>query len=347
MIDDRLRTAAGHVRADLDGPIPEFVPPSRSRRGVGLPAAALVVAGLGGLWAIGTGDHTSRPDEPAAATAPVTEPVAPVGEPVTEPAPAVTDAAVPPMERVLEDELLAFAGTYTIDYQPATVVLGSTGTVEYTLDMTESSFCLRSQGGSGCESTGDTTPLPETPRGLDLGGSRSNDGTWARTAIAADGVEVQFYDEHGPACDMHQFSLAPYSTASLWACEGTQATPEDVPDWFNAFSDVAITKDGRTLVATVSRPTLAALPIADPVTTTGFHIGDPAPATDPATTSADLGPWLLVADSTDRIVGYVLTNDYATPPFDGIVLVKDELGARIGHVGSDGWHLVTVPRLDR
>ena len=54
---------------------------------------------------------------------------------------------------------------------------------------------------------------------------------------------------------------------------------------------------------------------------------------------------VLVVDDNSRIVGYVRTNEYANPSFDGIVLTYDEQGLRNGELNRNGWRLITTPSL--
>lgn len=276
---------------------------------------------------------TSPMSSPSLATPPPTEPVE---------SPASTPAE-PAMERVFDTEIISFAGTYSMDYQPATLRLGTTGSFTFTLKMTESSFCIQTQDAGNCEWTDDGTELADDPRELDIGETGTGE-RWARYAIVPPDVDVQFFDQEGPACEMFEFDLAPYSTASLWACEGTRPPAMSWQQWGNSLWDLSLTKGGRTLVATMARPRTTATPMSDPVTTTGYRIGDQAPPVDPA--AADpVGPYLLVEDADARVVGFVRTNEYANPSFDGIVLTYDEQGRRNGQLDKDGWHLTTSPEL--
>lgn len=75
------------------------------------------------------------------------------------------------------------------------------------------------------------------------------------------------------------------------------------------------------------------MPQSDPVTTTGYRIGD-----TPGTIDGAL-PWVLVVDSTGTVVGYVKSFEYDTPGFDQVVLVYDEIGTRIGQLGGN-WQVL-------
>ncbi|TPW14736.1 MAG: hypothetical protein FD127_1231 [Acidimicrobiaceae bacterium] len=73
---------------------------------------------------------------------------------------------------------------------------------------------------------------------LENGGQR-----WAATAITPAGVELQFYADGAPACEMHTFPMTTYGDAVLWACENTTPVPEKI--------EIAATREERTLIAFV------------------------------------------------------------------------------------------------
>ncbi len=369
MIDDQIRELLGEgLRPDLR-PLTADELQDRARGASRtssqrwlLVAACFACLGVlgGGLLMLGAPDSggADGPVQSAGAASATSIDGRPTGSPVTSPIsppssatppstetmrPTASDVAAPQMERVVDTEIIEYAGTYTMDYRPASFIVGTTGSFSLALEMTDSSFCVRTQDSSGCESTDDGTPLADTPRSIDVNASGNGD-KWLRYAIAPSGVQVRFVDSAGQACDMFEFSLAPYSTASLWACEGNRPAGMNWQQWHGSLWDLIVTRNDRTLIATMTRPITTATPMSDPITTTGYRIGDSAPTTDPAT-KGSVGPWLLVVDDNSRIVGYVRTNEYANPSFDGIVLTYDEQGLRNGELNRNGWRLITTPSL--
>lgn len=328
MIEDRIRSAAAELRREITGPVPTFS--ARRRPRFALTAAALATAAaVGGLWVSTVHNAAPQLVPLVASTVPVT--LASVPE-ATEPVVSTTVPAVEvasSFERVTFLELRDFVGKYTIDYQPATVVLGSTGTVSYSLLMTESSFCIEHKDlGSGCSYTDDGRPLPSVPQEMSYGSGANSDDVWTTYFIVPSGLTLQVLDSVGPTCEMHRFSLEPYGDADLWACENSMPQPDVM--------DLAVTKGNRIEVATIQRPRESKdLPKIDPVTTTGYRIGDTPGTID------DTLPWLLVVDrTTGEVVGFVLRLEHETPTFDNIVLVYDETGKRIGQL-DDNWQLLT------
>jgi hypothetical protein len=189
--------------------------------------------------------------------------------------------------------------------------------------MTDSSFCIEHVG-SGCEFTDDGSPLSPEPRGMGTGGGESG-GVWQTYFVVPGGLTLQIFDSAGPACEMHQFSLQPYGDADIWACENSTPRPDVM--------DLAVTKGNTTQVATIRRQPTLDVAESDPVTTTGYRIGDIPVTID------DTLPWLLVVDrATGTIVGYVRSEEFNTPSFDNVVLVYNETGKRIGKL-DDSWQL--------
>ena len=249
MIDERLRAAAHDLQRDVSGPIPEFERP-RSRALVVATVALAMLAGVGGLWAWNVRDVPAMRGSPS--TEPSSSPVTSVAEPTTavaEPTTAVTTTAVAALvpERVTDSELQDFIGKWSIDFQPAYIVLGSTGTVTFTLDMTESSYCIRFMDGSSCASTPDGSPMSAGPQAFSGGGgtqpAEPGGVTWERFLIVPADVQLQLMVNGEPACEMHRFSLEQFGNAALWACESTSAVPSVV--------DLAVTRGDRTLIATI------------------------------------------------------------------------------------------------
>ncbi|HQZ35056.1 MAG TPA: hypothetical protein PK020_11565 [Ilumatobacteraceae bacterium] len=331
MIDDRIRNAAGELRQELSGSVPPFIE-SRRPRLLSAAVALVVIATAGGLWASSVRDAPPEvvplvePDAASSSEPTVAEST--VSTTTAEAAVSTTLENATSLERVTRTELDDFVGKFSIDYQPATVSLGSTGTTSWTLEMTESSFCV-SFTGAACHYTDDGSPLSEEPQGMETAGGSSigvdGKGIWRMYFIVPSGLTLQLFDDVGSACEMHQFPLEPYADADLWACENAMPEP--------ALIDLAVIKGDRTQVATIQRPPALNMPTSDPVTTTGYRVGD-----TPANVDNTL-PWLIVVDQTGTVVGYVKRFEYDLPSFDHVVLVYDELGARIGELGGD-WQLL-------
>lgn len=340
MIDDRIRTAASNLRRDVAGPIPELhIPRTRRLRPVTAAAAVLGLSAAAGLLVLNNRRETPGTLEPS--TTITTSPSTTDGtsailsttlaaSTTTTSASAQTTIAPPRIQRVTQSELIGFIGTYTIHHETATVVLGSTGTVTYELDMSATQFCIRPTG--GCEISGDGTPLPDQPQSFQSGGD-SGGGKWTEYLIGPEGVDFRLFDRNGPACEMHQFSLQPYGNANVWACENTGDRPD--------LLDLEATKEGRSRVATIEEPNITNGPISDPVTTTGVRIGDSADVANATANPANPLQWLLVVSQrTGKVVGYVKRFELETPAFDGVVLVYDEVGSRIGELGDD-WQVLS------
>ena len=222
--------------------------------------ALLAVASIGGAVAVqqrlGASTAYESAGTPPSATdlspSPTTNNSIESSAPSTTQAPTTTPTTPSPpydagFERVDSQTLTDWIGTWTIDFQPAIAYLGSTGRTEYALDMTDSSFCIKSATGGNCMFTDGGTPLPEGPQGFSAGsgtGLTTEDGTpfWTLAAITNTSVELQFYAYGSPACEMHSFPLTAYGDAVVWACESSTPVPDHL--------ELAASKGRQTLLST-------------------------------------------------------------------------------------------------
>jgi hypothetical protein len=242
-IDERLRRAADDLKAEPAGPVPDL--PTRSHTGRMLATWTIAVMLIGGgIWAISTRTTDSsdtRPvstetgsspaidpvtstatTEPTSSTAPTSSTVvATTGVPVTEP-PVVTSP-----RRLTLTELPEFFGTLIMEPQTVDAVLGTTGTVTYTLAATPSRFCIRHDNGSGCSSTADGSNMFDEPFYLPfIGGNMDpSSGRWALNYLAPLDVQLRLLSNSTPPCELQPFTLEPYAEAALWACESTSPAP--------------------------------------------------------------------------------------------------------------------------
>lgn len=351
-LDRAVRSSLGDIIATAPQPddhparlLAESGATSTRRPYLAVAASLIVLAGVGGVL---LSQHRVRESSDRVVAPSTANSEASDGGGDSVPANSVTalesaqSSLVPPttlshdhdFERVDDTTLLDWIGRWTLDFQPAVVYLGSTGAVEYALDMTESSYCIRHDGGSGCAFTDDGSPLPDEPNGVELGASTTNlDGggqRWTLDAIAPTGVELQFYTNGSPACQMHAFPMTDFGDAVFWACENTTAVP--------AATELAATRGGRTLIAPVDLLDSSSGP--DPADVTGAVIGQPVPPGSPP----DLNNppfWVAVADSTGNVVGYALGSDIAGQPDPNVssrpVVVYDNHVRPIGTLGPDGY----------
>lgn len=147
-------------------------------------------------------------------------PVATTDAPVTEP------SAVPSSRRLTRDEVPDWFGTFTMHTQTVDAVLGTTGTVTYTLETTPSSFCIRTDSGSGCSFTVDGSNMFDQPQTLPyIGMSNGVDGPWSLRVLAPLDVQLRLISNSTPPCELQSFTLQPYADVALWACESTSSAP--------------------------------------------------------------------------------------------------------------------------
>ncbi len=323
MIDDRIRTAAKELRAEIDHPVPLFERPNGHRLQVAAVVLAVLVAAI---FVIGRGRHTS--DSPLATTDGST--LAPAPVPDTDPATTTSFTGTSDFERVTEPELSDWIGKREITLQDANLVLGSTGITSYRLEMTATTFCLLAGASSACSDALDAASSGQSV-GFSSGGTGGTDDAgrmfWTKYfLVPADIEQLALFSATGPACEMHRFSLEQFGNAAVWACESTSPLP--------TILDLAAARDGRTLVANLDRPPGIVRPISDPVTATGYHIGDLPDLAD-LTVDRDRPPaWQLAVSAVDgKIVGFVKSFELYQPTFDHVTLVYGELGERIGQLG--------------
>lgn len=348
-VDAELRAAASELRMDVDPTPPQLPGPNRSRSMLAA-GALLAVAAIGSAVAVqhrlgADTPNQSAGTQPAAtdlSTSPTINNSMESSAPSTTQAPTTTPTTPAPpydagFERVESQTLTDWIGTWTVDFQPAIAYLGSTGQTEYALDMTDSSFCIKSADGGNCMFTDGGIPMPEDPQGF-VGGSSGGtleDGTpfWNLSAITNTSVDLQFYAYGSPACEMHSFPLTTYGDAVVWACESTTPVPDNL--------ELAATKGRQTLISTVEffGPS-ADYQRPDPVEVTGAAIGDPIP-NGPAPDPTNPPYWVAIGDSASRVVGYSYGTALFGQPSASAealpIIVYDEAGSRVGVLGAAGY----------
>jgi hypothetical protein len=240
-IDERLRHAAEELRSELAGPVPDFRTRSHNGRMLATWTVVVMLVG-GGIWAIST--RSSDPDDarpvstengslpsidpvistattsPPSSTAPTSSTVATTGVPVS-----ATGVVTGP-RRLTMQEMAEWFGTFTMEPQTVDAVLGTTGTVTFSLATTPSSFCIRVDDGSGCVSKGDGSNLFDVPLTLPFIGMHQHaSGPWTLSLLAPLDVQLRLISNSTPPCELQPFTLQPYAEVALWACESTSAKP--------------------------------------------------------------------------------------------------------------------------
>jgi hypothetical protein len=238
-LDQAVRSAVADIVAAAPEPglTPQdtFTQPPRSHRQAWLSAAAAAIA-IAGVGAIALATTSDDPETPPA----VADSIAPTPPGETDPTPSTLSeqpATTSPEEPVAEARPLGliefqdWVGKYNLDYQNGTVLLGTTGTVTYTLETASSLSCLVASiddediSGTCAASDGSLAPLGSSPL---AGSARTQPGLWyAIEVLPSDIDQVELLHNGAPACRMERFSLQHLGNADLWACEsdGTKPAP--------------------------------------------------------------------------------------------------------------------------
>lgn len=229
----------------------------------------------------------SSPDEPSEQT---TLPASIVADPTT---PGTTTAFAADPTPLSFDDLSEWFGRWDLAPQDATSsVVGSTGTIEYTVEVSESRFCVTiSAAGTACDTSEDDAPIwgPQRP----LAGFNDNSGgsgRWTRWFVVPGDIELSLWADQVPACDLQPFSLEQFGDAVLWACEAPGPAPRDMK--------LRATRGAETAIATLGNLPPETFPSP---TTTSVSSG-PAPL-------AIGGPLLLGAASALEDVGFKVMAD--------------------------------------
>lgn len=244
-IDDRLRAAASELRNEPKGAVPDLPEPKLGIGALGTWTLVAILVG-GGLWALNS-QVDGSPDTLVA------------GDPVGSAAlPAVSidtssnvDTSVrttigspKTATRLDESDFWNWVGPWQIEPQVAIEQLGSTGHFSYRVEMTESSFCFRTEpGGGGCALAADGAALSPDPREPQYGNSSETNGGWTRFYLVPADVELQHVGPDGAACVLQRFSLEQYGNAAVFACEGTGDVPPQM--------DVEARRNGEIVETTI------------------------------------------------------------------------------------------------
>ena len=157
---------------------------------------------------------------------------------------------------VLELSRLDFGnriGTWTLADSATDDKIGSTGSVEYSIESSVDRMCIRTTGeGSGCSFTIDGTTIYGAAQQYQAGFSSNASGLWTSFFVVPAAVsDVRLVGDDLSVCSMQRFLLSKSSDAALWACESKDAVPDEL-------SVRATLADGTIIATTVDTDFLAA-----------------------------------------------------------------------------------------
>lgn len=249
-LDDAVRSTLADIvaRTPDAGPTPTAISglaPSHRRLWVSMTAAATVIVVVAAIALTAMNDTSPRslPNADLLVTSP--QPVDTTAAATPTIAAEATDAPAS-VDLVGVYEFDEWIGPVAFDFRDESVVVGSTGTATYSIEMTATTVCLvTSLPGEAeiksCDHNAvDPALRPSTMSAL--GGTVLRPGRWYTSRVLPSDIDhVEALDDGTAACAMRRFSLDQLGDADLWACEAQGAAPYPVV--------LAATRDDETLAS--------------------------------------------------------------------------------------------------